>query len=73
VSLALVPPQGTSILNVFPARVSHIVEHNPAQVLVKLTVGEVELLSRITRKSASLLELAPGRQVYAQVKSVALM
>ncbi len=73
VSLALSPPQGTSILNVFPARITHLVEHNPAQVLVKLEVGQTELLSRITRKSASLLQLAPGSAVYAQVKSVALM
>jgi ABC-type molybdate transport system ATPase subunit len=31
------------------------------------------VLARITRKSASLLDLVPGKPVYAQVKSVALL
>jgi len=30
----------------------------------------IPLLARITRHSAGLLELAPGKPVYAQVKSV---
>jgi molybdate transport system ATP-binding protein len=73
VSLALDLPKRTSILNIFPARVAEIVEHNPAQLLVSLTVGEARLLARITRKSAALLDLQPGMEVYAQVKGVALM
>jgi molybdopterin-binding protein len=31
------------------------------------------MLARITRKSASTLGIAPGKQVYAQVKAVALL
>lgn len=36
-------------------------------------IGDQPLLARITRKSASDLNLQPGKQVYAQVKSVALL
>jgi len=50
-----------------------VVADNPAQMVVKLNAGGVPLLSRITRKSVSVLKLAPGRKVYAQVKSVALV
>ncbi|MEJ8566778.1 molybdenum ABC transporter ATP-binding protein [Elongatibacter sediminis] len=73
VSLALDPHPGSSILNVLPARVDSIVEEGPALVTVRLLAGEAPLLSRITRKSADILELAPGKPVYAQVKSVALL
>jgi molybdate transport system ATP-binding protein len=73
VSLTLDQPQRTSILNIFAARVVEIAGHTQAQVLVNLAVGEARLLARITRKSAKLLDLQPGNEVYAQVKSVALM
>jgi molybdate transport system ATP-binding protein len=31
------------------------------------------ILSRITRRSADTLQLAPGKRVYAQIKTVALL
>jgi molybdate transport system ATP-binding protein len=64
---------GTSILNIFPARVEELADENPSQVTVRLTAGGVPMLSRITRKSAAALALSPGVEVYAQVKSVALL
>jgi molybdate transport system ATP-binding protein len=42
-------------------------------VTVGLDVGGVPILSRITRRSAEGLELSPGKRVFAQVKSVALL
>jgi molybdate transport system ATP-binding protein len=42
-------------------------------MVVKLDVGGVPVLSRITRKSAALLELEPGSAVIAQIKAVALL
>jgi molybdate transport system ATP-binding protein len=39
---------------------------------VRIEVGRVSLLARLTRRSADDLELAPGRAVYALVKSVAI-
>ena len=73
VSLTLVQQTNTSILNIFPARVEELIEENPAQMTVRLDAAGVKILSRITRKSAKGLELVPGKQVYAQVKSVALL
>jgi molybdate transport system ATP-binding protein len=73
VSLTLVQQTNTSILNIFPARVEELIEENPAQMTVRLDAAGVKILSRITRKSAQGLELVPGKQVYAQVKSVALL
>jgi molybdate transport system ATP-binding protein len=73
VSLALQEPRQSSILNVFPAQVVAILQESPAQVTVSLDLGGTTLLSRITGRSASNLALKPGSQVYAQVKSVALL
>jgi molybdate transport system ATP-binding protein len=73
VSLTLAQQTNTSILNIFPARVEELIEENPAQMTVRLDAAGISILSRITRKSAQALELAPGKQVYAQVKTVALL
>lgn len=73
VSLTLARQTDTSILNIFPAIVDEIVPTGDSQVTVKLQVGGIPLLSRITRKSAALLELQPGKSVYAQAKTVALL
>jgi molybdate transport system ATP-binding protein len=73
VSLALKPPQQSSILNVIPARVVSIGQGALGKALVQLEAGDKILLAHITRKSAALLRLAPGTAVYAQIKSVALL
>ena len=73
VSLTLEQQTGTSILNILSAEVVELAEEGEAQLMVKLDVGGVPVLSRITRKSASVLDLHPGKQVYAQIKSVALL
>ncbi|WP_455218410.1 molybdenum ABC transporter ATP-binding protein, partial [Kaarinaea lacus] len=73
VSLALEHARDTSILNIFPARVVDIREENASQVLVKLDINGYRLLSRITRKSAEHLQLKPGLDLFAQVKSAALI
>jgi molybdate transport system ATP-binding protein len=71
VSVALVRPAATSILNVYAARVTAVEEDDGAPLL-RLQVGETALLARLTRRSLRELELAPGREVFAQVKAVAL-
>jgi molybdate transport system ATP-binding protein len=48
-------------------------EDEHAQLTVRLLAEEVPLLARITRKSADDLGLAPGKPVYAQIKSIALL
>ncbi len=73
VSLTLAPPAETSILNIFPAIVDAMRPEGKALVLVRLRVGDGLLLSCITAKSAGDLGLEPGKKVFAQVKSVALL
>lgn len=74
VSIALEAPQHSSISNVLPARVLEIVPAaDAAQVIVRLDLNGQSLLSRITRRSVDVLHLKNGTQVYAQVKSVALL
>ncbi len=73
VSLTLTEQSGTSILNIFPAVINEIHAENPAQMTIRLDAAGAPILSRITRKSAQALDLAPGKQVYVQVKTVALL
>ncbi|MDY6829349.1 MAG: molybdenum ABC transporter ATP-binding protein [Pseudomonadota bacterium] len=74
VSLARTRATHTSITNVLPARVIDIrPDPDPAQVLVRLALGDSTLLSRITRRSADHLSLRSGEPIFAQIKSVALM
>ncbi|MCW8983460.1 MAG: molybdenum ABC transporter ATP-binding protein [Gammaproteobacteria bacterium] len=73
VSLTLAHQSGTSILNIFPATVEALIPQGESQVMVRLQVGGVPMLTRVTRKSAALLELQPGKSLYAQAKSVALL
>jgi molybdate transport system ATP-binding protein len=73
VSIATQQPHGSSITNILNVRIAEIRDEGPDKVVVRLTVGESMLLSRITRRSRDLLNLTVGMEVFAQVKSVALM
>ncbi|MEN8214169.1 MAG: molybdenum ABC transporter ATP-binding protein [Pseudomonadota bacterium] len=73
VSLTLERQSGTSILNIFPAIIDAITPVGSAQMMVRLMAGDVPLLARVTRKSAAVLDLKPGKQLYAQAKSVAVL
>jgi molybdate transport system ATP-binding protein len=74
VSLALEPPQHSSITNILPGRVIDVTEdRDPAQRLVRIDVGGRPLLARITGRSVAQLGIVSGVALYAQVKSVALM
>jgi molybdate transport system ATP-binding protein len=73
VAINLTRPHDSSVLNVLPARVLDVSDDpHPGHVLVRLAVGDVTLLSRITRRSLERLALEPGTGVYALVKSVAI-
>jgi molybdate transport system ATP-binding protein len=74
VSLALERPPASSIVNLLPARVTAAVDTGtPGHVLVQLRVGPSPLLARITARSRRELDIAPGRQVWVQIKGVALL
>ena len=73
VSLTLQRQSGTSILNILPVTVDEISLDDDAQVTVRVLAGDEPILARITRKSALELGLQPGKQVFAQVKGIALL
>lgn len=73
VSLTLHRQSETSILNILETTVDEIRTETDAKVLVRLMAGPTPLLASITRKSAHDLQLEPGKTVFAQVKSVALL
>jgi molybdate transport system ATP-binding protein len=68
VSLSLLRPEGSSILNILPVQVLGLREDGPGQVMVSLQAGGTRLLARITRHSAKALQLQAGMPVYAQIK-----
>ena len=74
VSLALAPPDQSSIQNVLPCTVRTLAAGtHPSQCNVQLACGTALLTARITARAASALALAPGLPVWAQVKSVAVV
>lgn len=84
VSLSLKAPNDSSILNCFALSITALVPHNanPALVYAHLQQGPVaqteaneplQLTACITQKSAQQLKLSVGQQVYALVKSVAII
>ena len=73
VSLALTVPSDTSILNIVPAVVVALKEDSPGQLMVALDAGSTRLLARVTQRSAQALALGPGKEVFAQIKGIAIV
>ncbi len=74
VSLATEAPRATSIQNLLRGTVLAVApDVHPSQVLVQVQCGESILLARVTARAVDALGLEPGRPVWAQVKSVALV
>lgn len=74
VSLSMVRPEHTSVLNCLPAVITDLGDDGPGQVLVGLRLGQsTRLLARISRLSCDRLALAPGLALYAQIKGVAMV
>lgn len=77
IALATEPPANSSVLNVWPVRVVSLQDGRKGEVLVYLeNPGQPDstpILARVTRRSARGLKLEPGREVYALIKSVAVV
>jgi molybdate transport system ATP-binding protein len=74
VSVALVPPQGSSIQNILPCTVRAIAAgDHPSQAVVQLACGASLLLARVTTRAIAALDLREGSAAWAQVKSAALV
>lgn len=74
VSLSRRSHSDTSISNILPVTVTDMQSINPSQMIIRLKLQDEQmLLSRITRKSAMAIGLHVNMELYAQVKSVALI
>lgn len=74
VSLALTHCEDVSILNLLPGTVKAIsVGGHPAARLAQIEIGGTLLLARLTARSVHALDLGPGKPVWAQIKSVAVL
>ncbi len=73
VAIAIKMPEGLSIHNILPCRVTEIVPHGKGSSLVRLEIEKAgtSLLSLITEDSIHALDLAIGKPVFALIKSVA--
>ena len=71
VSLALTPPKGISVLNVFAGQVIEVGEDDGPQVDVLVDIGS-PLWARITKRSQRELGIVPGRKVHALIKAMAV-
>jgi molybdate transport system ATP-binding protein len=71
VAVATAEPHQLSTQNVLPAVLVGIGEAaSPHELFLRLRLGESEVLSRVTRDSATRLGLVPGMAVWAVVKAV---
>ena len=73
VSVCRERPGESSILNILPVTLTDIEQGDSPRILLRLALGSQNLLARITRKSATQLELKVGDQLFAQIKSAALL
>jgi molybdate transport system ATP-binding protein len=72
VILAVTRPSGISALNVVEGQVERLIPIEEGALEVQLRASNQRLLARVTRRSGEALGLAPGRQVFAVIKSVAI-
>ncbi|PZR00356.1 MAG: molybdenum ABC transporter ATP-binding protein [Cereibacter sphaeroides] len=72
IMIALKRPEDISALNILPAVVTAVRLGEGPGAMVQLSSGGDLLLARITRRSVEALALAPGCEVFAVVKSVAV-
>lgn len=70
VMLALKRPEAISALNVMSVSIVGIEKTDRTQALVRLDCGGDELVAQVTRRSVETLELKPGMEAFAVVKTV---
>ncbi len=70
VSIARERPNSTTILNILRAVIEEVHAVDTATSLIRLGIGNQDLLARVTNRSVKRLDLKPGDQVFAQLKSV---
>ena len=71
VMIALHEPTGLSALNILPGVIAEIGPPDGPIAELRLDCGGDALIARLTRQSIAALKLAPGKRVFAVIKSVA--
>jgi molybdate transport system ATP-binding protein len=73
VTLATLEPQSVSTRNILAGTLVEVnAEPDTAYAETLVDIGGTRLRARLTRKAVADLELTPGKQVYAMIKSVSL-
>lgn len=72
VMLARSRPEGLSAQNILPARIVDLQPGDGPAVLIRLALGEDEILARVTRRAVASLNLQVGDQVHAVLKSMSI-
>jgi molybdate transport system ATP-binding protein len=72
VMISVARPEGLSALNVLEGNVTHLSPADGGTVEIGIDCGGDTVLARITTLSCERLSLAPGRPVFAIIKTVAL-
>jgi len=73
VSIALSKSSDSSINNILPCSILSIQKDTQGMMLIELNIGNDILFAKITQRSANHLQLQIGMNVWAQIKSVALI
>lgn len=73
VSIATQQPSGLSIQNVLPAIVERVIPTDTSLMLVRLGVGDQQILASVTRKALDDMQLTQGAHVFALIKSASLI
>jgi molybdate transport system ATP-binding protein len=71
VILGVCPPVGLSATNVLRGRVSDV-RSNGTIADIRIDVANASLLARVTERSVAELGIAPGRDVFALIKTVVI-
>lgn len=70
VMIATEPPRGISALNMLAGRVAEVSGGEGPEALVGIDCSGDRIVARVTRRSVEMLDLAPGKPVFAIVKAV---
>jgi molybdate transport system ATP-binding protein len=70
VIIATERPRGLSALNILPGRIAAVGQGEGGSVEVRIDCNGTPILSRVTRQSLQALDLQPGHEVFAVVKTI---
>jgi len=74
VAISLSRPTDSSVQNLLPGLIEGVGDdEHPGLALARVRVGKTIFLARLTRRAVAALVLTPGQNIWAQIKTVALL